>query len=37
MHFILFDGPNFYKNMKFVGLDKKHIDYRKLAINLSVD
>lgn len=31
----LFDGANFYKNLKHMGLDKKHINFRKLALNLS--
>jgi len=32
----IFDGPNFYKNMKRVGLDRKNLDFRKLANNLSL-
>ena len=32
----LFDNPNFYKNMKHNGLNKKHLDYMKLANNLAL-
>ena len=31
----IFDGPNFYKNIKRVGLNRKDLDFRKLAFNLS--
>lgn len=31
----LFDGPNFYKNMRSAGLQKGHLDYRILASNLA--
>ena len=31
----LFDNPNFYKNMRHNGLDKKHLDYVKLANSLA--
>jgi len=32
----LIDGPNFYKNIKYVGLDRKHLDYIRLASNLAL-
>lgn len=32
----LFDGPNFFKNLKSLKLNKKHLNYRKLAENLSL-
>jgi len=31
----LFDGPNFYKNIQRIGLNRKHLDFYKLALNLS--
>jgi len=31
----MFDGSNFYKNINNMGLDKKNLDFRKLALNLS--
>ena len=31
----LFDNPNFYKNMKATGLDRKHLNYASLAKNLA--
>lgn len=31
----LFDGPNFYKNLKTTGLNKGHLDYSLLATNLA--
>jgi uncharacterized LabA/DUF88 family protein len=32
----LFDGPNFYKNLKNGGIDRGHLNFRKLAENLSM-
>ena len=32
----LFDGPNFYKNLKNAHIEKGHLNYRKLAENLSM-
>ena len=32
----LIDGPNFYKNMKFGNLQRKHLDYMRLAHNLAL-
>jgi len=31
----LFDGPNFYKNLKSTGISRGHLNYNKLAENLS--
>jgi uncharacterized LabA/DUF88 family protein len=32
----LIDGPNFYKNIKFGNLQRKHLDYMRLAHNLAL-
>jgi uncharacterized LabA/DUF88 family protein len=32
----LIDGPNFYKNLKFGHLERKHLDYMRLARNLAM-
>jgi len=32
----LFDGPNFYKNLKSAKIDRGHLSYRKLAENLAM-
>ncbi|MDR2818914.1 MAG: NYN domain-containing protein [Desulfovibrio sp.] len=32
----LFDGPNFYKNLKSGKIDRGHLNFRKLAENLSM-
>lgn len=32
----LFDGPNFYKNLKHARLERGHVDYYRLAQNISM-
>ena len=32
----LFDGTNFYKNLKSVKIDRGHLNYRELSENLSM-
>jgi uncharacterized LabA/DUF88 family protein len=32
----LIDGPNFYKNLEFGNLNRKHLDYMRLARNLAM-
>lgn len=31
----LFDGPNFYKNLKYSGIDRGHLDFMRLAQRLA--
>jgi uncharacterized LabA/DUF88 family protein len=33
----LIDGPNFYKNLRFGNLERRHLDYVRLARNLAID
>ena len=32
----LIDGPNFYKNMKFGNLQRKHLDYKRIQAHCNL-